>query len=64
MTVITGFHAGSGGDVLEFKVAAWNGGSKGQFFAAPKGDLVALDGASSYSWCRPIKRCLDRQRLQ
>jgi hypothetical protein len=45
MTVITGFHAGSvAGDVLEFKVAAWNGASAG-IFAAPKGDLVSLGGA-------------------
>jgi hypothetical protein len=27
MTVITGFHAGSSGDLLEFKVKAWNGAS-------------------------------------
>jgi hypothetical protein len=45
MTVIHGFQAGSA-DVLYFTVAAWNGGSTGQFFAAAKGDLVALNSAS------------------
>jgi hypothetical protein len=45
MTVIHGFQAGSG-DVLEFKLAAWNGDSA--FFlglASDKGDLVGLNGA-------------------
>jgi hypothetical protein len=45
MTVITGFHAGAGGDVLEFKTAAWNGNSAGfAGLAIDKGDLVGLSG--------------------
>jgi hypothetical protein len=43
MTAITGFGAGSSGDELEFRAAAWNGSSAG--FANPKGDLVTLNGA-------------------
>jgi hypothetical protein len=44
MTVIHGFQAGFGGDVLGFKVAAWNGGSVSGFLAVAKGDLVVLHG--------------------
>jgi hypothetical protein len=40
MTVITGFRAGSAGDVLKFDLAAWNGDSP----AASKGELVGLNG--------------------
>jgi hypothetical protein len=48
MTVITGFRAGPGGDVLDFKLAAWNGDSSFTQFdlATAKGDLVVLNGAS------------------
>jgi hypothetical protein len=48
MTVITGFRAGSAGDVLELELAAWNGDSfvtvMGLGVAASKGDLVGLNG--------------------
>jgi hypothetical protein len=46
MTVITGFRAGGVVDLLDFKVAAWNGASIGNIFggATPKGDLVGLSG--------------------
>jgi hypothetical protein len=43
MTLITGFDARSGGDILQFNTAAWNGGSA--FFGlSSRGDLVALNG--------------------
>ncbi len=46
--IFTGFHAGAGGDELDFTAAAWNGDSavltsQGPL-AAAKGDLVSLDG--------------------
>jgi hypothetical protein len=46
--IFTGFHAGAGGDQLDFTAAAWNGESavltsQGPL-ASPKGDLVALNG--------------------
>jgi hypothetical protein len=47
VTTIDGFHAGSGGDVLEFTVAAWNGASLDTGFPirfAAQGDLVILAG--------------------
>jgi hypothetical protein len=47
MTTITNFNPGSGGDVLDFKVAAWNGasvGTVGVFHPAENGDLVLLGG--------------------
>jgi hypothetical protein len=50
MTVITGFQPGSSGDLLEFKVKAWNGASAVLAIEGPlasaKGDLVALNGFS------------------
>jgi hypothetical protein len=61
MTTITGFRAGSGGDILGFTVAAWNGSSPepGSGQIAAQGDLVALavqspivagDGSLSAVW--------------
>jgi hypothetical protein len=48
MTVITGFNAGPGGDVLAFRVAAWNGASVDVAGpVAAQGDLVHLVGAAA-----------------
>jgi hypothetical protein len=44
MTKIIGLRTGPGGDVLEFKVAAWNGATSAVF--ASNGDLVVLNGHS------------------
>jgi len=46
--IFTGFHAGAGGDELDFTAAAWNGesavlSSQGPL-AAAKGDLVSVEG--------------------
>jgi len=63
MTKIIGFLAGLGGDVLEFKVAAWNGATSGIF--ASNADLVFLNGHSVVQpRCRSFKCCMDQQWLQ
>jgi hypothetical protein len=50
MTTITSFIAGAGGDVLQFRVADWNGGSSGPppppAGSSLNGDLIVLGGGS------------------